>query len=182
MPRSGPAPQPSCRGGTPSGFGVASSGLERTLIPAPPGQKASCMSGHRRSSTMMVGVAMVGNSSLDPFARNELLGQRLAGCAFLGLAAPASRGASSVVSYRMLYRFADSLTGHGEGTEFWCVDRILFIFLEVIVKTRPARGDGGISECIVKVSVIMGRIPGSTKEEECAPGEYLVVSGKSGPG
>ncbi len=47
----------------------------------------------------MVGVTMVGDSSSDAFACNELLAEHLAGCAILGTAAPAVCFDSSLVSF-----------------------------------------------------------------------------------
>ncbi len=41
---------------------------------------------------------MVGDSSSDAFTRNELLAERLAGCAVLGMAAPVVCFDSSLVS------------------------------------------------------------------------------------
>ncbi len=47
---------------------------------------------------VMVDVTMIGDSSSDAFTRDELLAERLAGCAVLGTAAPTVCFDSSLVS------------------------------------------------------------------------------------
>ncbi len=52
----------------------------------------------------MVGVTMMGDFLSDAFARDELLAERLAGCAVLGSVAPTPCFDSSLVSLLVLSR------------------------------------------------------------------------------
>ncbi len=72
----------------------------------------SPMTGDPDWRVVMVGVTMVGDSSSNAFTRDELLAERLAGCAVLGTAAPAVCFDSSLVSLLVV----KSLTGIFECT------------------------------------------------------------------
>ncbi len=127
-------------------------------------------------------------SSAD-FARDELLSGHLVG--FGGLRQPGSSKEKLLVpsSGRILYRFIDSGTGCNKEVGSW---RFGHIF-EVMLKTRPAREGGGISECtLYKMSVKLKEdassieVPSSPSErdhpadETCTPVcKSLVVAEES---